>query len=163
MTKLLRATESPAPGCIERQLHSLTRNRRLEALYRAKKRVFMDRPLPFVTDYTSYSSPLNAVLRRQWQHLCNDPKFYSLLPNPPFMTFRSTKMWRDTCRPREGALGLRDASLIWIWEMWNRLGSLDLIDTGLSTVYAGCVDVHALNEALHKPGYIFVWNSHVLS
>ena len=51
----------------------------------------MDRLLPFVTDYTTYIPPLNAVLRRWWQHIYNDSKFYSLLPNAQFTTFRSTK------------------------------------------------------------------------
>ena len=79
------------PRSILKQLRSLTHYRRLEALYRAKKRVLMDRQLPFITGYMPYSPPLNTIFRKRWQHIFNDPKFYSLLPNAPFTTFRSNK------------------------------------------------------------------------
>ena len=109
MTRLLRATESPAlyrryqnklikhfqrreyPRTILKDLYSLTHNRRLEILYRTKKRVSMDRPLPFITEYMPYRPSLGAILRKRWQCVYNDPKFYSLLPNAPFAVFRSNK------------------------------------------------------------------------
>ena len=109
MTRLLRATESPAlykryqkklikhfvnreyPKSILRGLRSLTHNRRLETLYRVKKRVSMNRPLPFITGYKPHDPPLNAIFRRRWQHIYKDHKFYSLLPNAPFATFKSNK------------------------------------------------------------------------
>ena len=109
MTRLLRATESPAlydryqkklikhfarreyPKSILRILRSLTHNRRLETLYRVKKRVSMNRPLPFITEYKPYDPPLSTIFRRRWQHIYNDHKFYSLLPNAPFATFKGSK------------------------------------------------------------------------
>ena len=109
MTRLLRATESPAlyeryqkklikhfarreyPKSILRNLRSLTHNRRLETLYRVKKRVSMNRPLPFTTEYKPYDPPLSTIFRRRWQHIYNDHKFYSLLPNAPFATFKGSK------------------------------------------------------------------------
>lgn len=109
MTRLLRNTKSPTlyrhyqnklikrferrayPKSICRKLYSLTHNRRLEVLYRTKKRVTMERPLPFITEYTPYRPSLNVIFRKRWQYVYKDPKFYSLLPNNPFTVFKGRR------------------------------------------------------------------------
>ena len=123
MTRLLRNTESPTlyryyqnklirqferreyPKTILRELHNITHNRRLEALYRVKKRVSIERPLPFRTDFAQYRPSLNKIFRKQWQCMYNDPKFYSLLPNAPFTVFKSRKAMKSLLSAKRRQFG----------------------------------------------------------
>ena len=109
MTRLLRNTNSPVlfryyknklikrfvrrdyPKRILDELHRMTYSMRLEALHRTKRRIPMDKPLPFITEYAQYRPPLNKIFHKRWTNIYGDPKFYSLLPNAPFTVFRNKK------------------------------------------------------------------------
>ena len=101
MTRLLRNTEDLTlfrhyknklikrfskrryPKRILRELRNFTHDRRLDVLYRTKKRRRVERRLPFTTRYTKYTTSLNKIFRRRWKSLNEEHKFYSLLPNSP--------------------------------------------------------------------------------
>ena len=109
MTRLLRNTGSPAffrryrcklvkhfrrrgyPRPILKQIHDITHSKRLDVLYRMKKRIPMERPLPFITQFVQYKPSLNRIFRTRWQYTYNDPTLYTLLPNAPFTVFRSKR------------------------------------------------------------------------
>ena len=124
MTRLLRNTEDPTlfrhyknklikrfarrgyPERILCELRKFSHDKRLQILDKTKRSRRIERPLPFVTRYTKYTTPLNRILRKRWVNLYGDSRFYSLLPNPPFaLHSRIEGRLRVYCRLREGNLG----------------------------------------------------------
>ena len=125
MTRLLRNTEDPTifrhyknklikhfanrkyPRRILRELRNFTHDRRLVILDRRRKRTRVERPLPFITRYTKYNTSLSRIFRRRWQNLFEDPRFYSLLPNPPFAAYRNRKKIRSLLSAKRREFGPR--------------------------------------------------------
>ena len=123
VTRLLRNTENPNiyryyrnklikhfarrryPKRILKELHNFPHDKRLEVLYRTKKRERMERPLPFTTRYTKYTTPLNRIFCRRWKILYEDSRFYSLLPNPPFTAYKNRKMVKSLLSAKRRKFG----------------------------------------------------------
>ena len=76
---------------ILKQIRKCFHSQRLQILYRNKRRRYMERPLPFVTQYVECCPSLNSIFKRRWESLFSDTKFYSLLPNSLFTAFKNKK------------------------------------------------------------------------
>ena len=80
------------PKRILGELRNVIHDMRLRVLFKTKRPRQVDRPLPFTTRYTKCTTSLNRIFRRRWRNLYEDPRFYSLLPNPPFAVYENRRM-----------------------------------------------------------------------
>ena len=169
ITRLLRNTDNPAlfkhhknklikrlarrqyPRRILRELRNITHDMRPRVLFKTKRLRLVDRPLPFITRYTRYTTPNNRIFQRRWRNLYEDPGFYSLLPNSLLQYIKIGEWLGAWCRPKEGNLNFNNSILGYSQEINKNLNLWNLIVTPtIGTNRNVCICVKLSNKNKNK-------------
>ena len=147
MTRILRNTESPIlyrqyqnklikwlrnrgyPRHILKILRSMTHNKRLLALERIEKRLPIERPLPFITEYSHYQPPLNLYFVIAGGPFIMTWNVIAYYPTPNLLYSKIRETLEAYSRRKEGNSSPKDTYLHWICEVVMNLYPLNLTNT----------------------------------